>query len=268
MKELQKLLTNIRTKPHCLLPAYAHDFEQRIIKALDDNSFQDYDTTETPSVLNVQDGIAQIDINGIIAKRVGLPQAILDILGVCDLDNVDSQLKAAQADSNVRAVLLNVNSPGGYVEGLVTTSNLIKNMGKETAVWSDIQNCSAAYWLSSQADSIIISPEVEIGAVGVYSVYFNYADQLKAEGIGVTLVKSGTEKAIGNPYVPMTDADKALLQADTDALGAEFRATVNNQRDIDNQYLQGWSYRGTNAIKLGFADGIADSKEEVLANLK
>lgn len=269
MKEIQTLLTNLRTKPHCLLPTFANDFEARLLKALDqfdvDPTEPDEDDMQQTSKLNVQNGIAQIDINGVICKRVGLPQDWLDILGIVDLDNVDAQLRAAQADPNVKAVLLNVTSPGGFISGLVTTSNLVKNMGKEVVVWSDMLNASAAYWISSQASQIIISAEADIGSVGVYSVYFDYSQQLKDAGITATLLKSGTEKALGNPYQPLSDADKAILQADVDELGTEFRATVNTTRAIDTQYLQGLTYRGAKGIQYGFADSIADSKDEILS---
>jgi len=265
MKEIQTLLTNLRTKPVFALSAYAMDLEARLIKALDG----DYDIPISGSVssLQVTNGVAEIEINGFIAKRVGLPQEWLDVLGIVDLDLIDAQLNQAKNDPAISSVLLSVTSPGGYALGNRTTANIVRNMGKEVVVWSDMQNASAAYLISSQASSIVINPECEIGCVGTMLTYFNYARQLDQQGIDVKVFKSGTYKGLLNPYEKPTTDQEAIVQAQTDEMGAEFRSIVNSTRSIDNQYLQGLTYRGATAVKFGFADGLADSKAEVLSAL-
>jgi len=277
--QLKSLLFDLKNKPHCILEKKAMELEQMIesymagditLPDTEDDTVQPLDPEEAAIAKDIANGIAIIDINGIICKRVGLPQEILEFFGLCDLDFIDAQLKAAMADESVTAVILNVCSPGGYTMGLQSTYALISKLSevKETIVYSDLLNCSAAYEISSAANTIIVSRDAEVGSIGAYLTVTSYAKMLESEGITVTLLKGGALKAIGNPTQVLTDEQKAYLQGEINATWEQFKATVNIKRTVAESDMQGQSFSGEVLVKKGLVDGFADSIEEVIAALQ
>lgn len=262
MKDLHVVLYELRNKPHGIMPEYAAALEKKLEDFLSGESTIDdiqEEAEQAPSEEErPQSNIAVIDINGIIMKRVGVPKEILDLFGIVDLDDIDTQLRLAMADDNVKSVILNVNSPGGFITGVQSTAMLVNELSKkkEVIAYTDVLNASAAYWISSQADVIIGSVDATFGSVGVYTTVDDWSKALENEGIKVHLINAGKWKALGDPTQPLTDEAKAFLQAEINETWETFKAAVKSKRDIDDEYLEGQTLDGQRAWDAGFIDGI------------
>jgi signal peptide peptidase SppA len=290
--DLQTILSTLKTRPHCIMPMYAESLQTRIEKylaapeQLEVQPWREYKTDvvngeeiQTEQIVtteqdntkgyNLRNGIAVIALNGVVMKRVGLPKEALDYFGLVDLDHTDRALRNAKADPAVKAVVLNVTSPGGFITGVASTAALVADVAsvKETVVYSDVLNASAAYWISSQASSIVTSIDAELGSIGVYTVREDWSEAYANAGVKVELFKAGKYKAIGVDGVPLTDEQRAFIQADIDSSYALFTGAVTSKRTISTEDMQGQTFNGLEAVNKGLADGVANSIEEVIAAL-
>ena len=268
LEHIETMLYSLHTKPHGILPEYATLLGHKLEKYLDSPMDIPEDMPMTSSMGN-NNGIGIIDISGIIMKRVGLPQDILAFFGIVDLDRVNEELSAASEDPNITTILINVNSPGGFLSGVEETAILINEISKtkEVIVYTDTLCASAAYWISSQANTIIASSGADIGSIGVYMTLEDWSEAYKQAGIKVNLIKAGKYKAIGIDSEPLTDEQKAYLQEQVNQTWELFKTTVNNKRTIPPEYMEGQCVSGTLAYSIGMVDGISNCLDDLLDEL-
>ena len=102
-------------------------------------------------------------------------------------------LEALVASDDAKAIVIDVDSPGGSVSGIPEAASRIKALRgiKPIVAVSNYLNASAAYWLTAQADEVVASPSSMTGSIGVFSIHESIARSLDAEGIDVTLIKAG-----------------------------------------------------------------------------
>jgi signal peptide peptidase SppA len=267
--DLYNILTTLKTKPHCILPEYANALQTKLEKYLSEDMpmFEpEEDEEEIPDPLKNMNGIGVIDINGIIMKRVGLPKTMLDFFGICDLDLIDTQLKALRNDPEVTSIVLNVSSPGGFISGVQSTAMLIDDITKEkeVVVFSDILNASAAYWLSSQASSILSTVDAEIGSIGVFVTYEDWSRAFEQAGVSVKVFKQGKYKAIGVPGIPLTEEQSTHIQSEVDSTYNTFTIAVTQKRKIDPSCMQGQTFNGLDAYNNNLTDGIVKDIDEII----
>ena len=204
----------------------------------------------------IEDGVAIIDICG------PLSNAAWSWRGTTYGD-IQSQCRIAEADPTVRAVLLNVNSPGGETDNAFETAELIAALKKPVYAVAATMAYSAAYLLASQADKIYCTPTSGgVGSVGVYCAHFDYSEMLKKDGVKVTLISAGEGKTTGSPYLPLSAADEEEIQQDIDWLYGEFVSAVasgRGMREADVVKLGAKLYDGAQrAIASGLADVSGD----------
>jgi protease-4 len=174
--------------------------------------------------------------------------AIIDVQGVLSSDQEESlfgskesqvvtlveKLKIAEADPNVKAVILRIDSPGGDV----TTSDILYNeligfrARKKVPVVAAFMGVAASggYYLASGCDAIVAHPTTITGSIGVISVHFSLSGLLDKIGVKVEALKSGANKDMGSPFRSMTDEDKKLLQALIDEFYGRFVSVVAEGR--------------------------------------
>ena len=159
--------------------------------------------------------IAIVPIRGVITKGGG---AFAELFGGTSIDTLRAQIAELRADRSVRGVVLAVDSPGGGVYGVDETAQAIAELAKVKPVvaFTDGMAASAAYWLIAGASRIVAAPSAEVGSIGVYAVHFDESGALANQGVTPTLIKAGTYKAEGNPFFPLSDDDRAAIQARID----------------------------------------------------
>lgn len=216
------------------------------------------------------DGIATVPIRGTI--QTGLP-SIAAAFGFVDTAKIRADIETALADTNVKAILLDFDSPGGFVSGTPELGAFIAEAAKSKPVYSFTSGlcCSAAYWLAAPSRAIFATPSAEVGSIGVYVAHQDMSGLAKAMGIVVSVFRSGKYKGAGVPGTSLSDDQAASIQQRVDSLAAMFKGHVLEHRPgVNEESMQGQTFMGYEAGKAKLADGlvrdIAEAKKILLAD--
>lgn len=184
--------------------------------------------------------------------------------GASLVQEVLAQLKKAERDPSVKAVVLKVDSPGGTVTASDILYNEIKKFKEKTAkplVVSIINTgTSGAYYLSLPADKIIAHPTSVVGSVGVIFMRPKFHGLMDKIGVDVVVSKSGANKDLGSPFEELSEKEATFCQAVTDKLASRFFSLVQTHRNLSDESLEQVKtasvYLPEEAKKLGLIDGI------------
>lgn len=227
------------------------------------------DDDEVPYLFEKQGSIGVINIKGPITNR---DSWLNKYFNVTSYGAIREALVHAANDPEVETILLDVESNGGAVSGCYDTGNLIKMVGKiKPVVGFGEQAYSAGYWLLSSASKVYASKTSGIGSIGVIATHMEYSKQLKAEGVGVTVFRSGQYKALVNSVEALTDVAKIQLQGQLDAAYQIFVEHVAEARNVpydycDKEMCDGKEFFGEQALAAGLVDGIM-SYDELMTTL-
>jgi HK97 family phage major capsid protein len=216
--------------------------------------------------------VAILSLTGIIAPKASMVNGPSLPQGTA-CESFAAAFDQAMADEDVTHIVIDVDSPGGSVEGVPELAARITSArGKKpiTAV-ANVMAASAAYWIASAADELVVAPSGEVGSIGVYQVHFDFSEQLAQEGITPTIIKAGQFKAEGNPLEPLSADAKDYAQAQIEEFYSMFVGAVAKQRNVSKQtvlkdYGQGRMLLARNAVGAGVADRIG-TLESVLGKL-
>ncbi|HLY08669.1 MAG TPA: signal peptide peptidase SppA [Planctomycetota bacterium] len=217
--------------------------------------------------------IAMIDVEGVLSSEQSE-----SIFGSKESQVVSfvEKLKLAEADPDVKAVLVRIDSPGGDV----TTSDILYHelaafkARKKVPVVAAFMGIAASggYYLASAADAIVAHPTSITGSIGVISLHISLAGLLEKIGVKVVALKSGPNKDMGSPFREMTDADRKLLQSLIDQFYGRFVSVVAEGRkgrlsEADVRTLaDGRVYTAQEALQAKLVDRVgylADAVSEV-----
>lgn len=204
------------------------------------------------------DGVAVIPVEGVIARKFS---SMLYSSGVTSVDVLARLIDEAAADPNINAIVLNIDSPGGTVQGTREAANAVRRASeiKPVIAYADGNIHSAAYWIASQANAIYAWSEARVGSIGVYCAYLDTSRQMEMEGVKVQMFKSGSEKGAGYPGTSLTLEQERRIQESVDATGRDFRSAVRTgrARDIKDEVMQGQDFDAAGAVSVGLVDSIA-----------
>lgn len=180
-------------------------------------------------------------------------------------------VRAAVQDPNVKAVLFDVDSGGGFVSGVPEACDAIHKLRGQTPMVavSNMMMASAAYHVASSADEIVTPPSSLTGSIGVWTVVFDEMKAWEMLGIEPFMVKAGKFKALGNGYEPVTEEVVSRLQERVDRDYGRFVEHIARNRgakaaDVRNGFGQGDVCDGKESVSNGLSDRMA-TFEETLA---
>lgn len=215
-------------------------------------------------------GIAVLSLWGSIVPHADV---MTEMSGGTAIDTWRAQFEELAADPSIGTIVLNVDSPGGAVDLVSETAAAIREARKTTHVVAvaNTMAASAAYWLSSQADDLYVSPSGQVGSIGVYMAHQDLSGMLEQEGVKMTLISAGEHKVDGNPFEPLSDETRAHLQTMVNESYRSFVADVAAGREVDvstveASYGQGRMFMAKQALAAGMVDGIA-SLDQVIGRL-
>jgi signal peptide peptidase SppA len=219
------------------------------------------------AALSRANDVAVIPIHDVITKRASF---WTDVMGGTALDALSQQLAQARADDSVRAVLLDVDSPGGGVYGTDEVAEQIAELNAQKPVVAFVSGlaASAAYWLASGSSRIVASPSSDLGSIGVYALHFDTSGALREAGIVPTLIKAGEFKAEGNPYFPLSDDDRDAMQERIATHYARFVSRVAKGRGVGVDVVRKDFGRGrvldaASAARVGMATDIGGFNDAI-----
>lgn len=176
-------------------------------------------------------------------------------------DTIRTILDAALADTSVKAILFSLNSPGGIVSGTKELADHIADAAtrKPCAAYADGLCASAAFWLAAATGRIYAPLTAQVGSVGVVAVHSDWSKFNEKMGIAYTYLTGGTFKAVGNEDSPLSEKDKAYLQAKITALHDIFATDVSKHLHIQAErgaWAEGQLFLATEAKSLGLIQEI------------
>jgi signal peptide peptidase SppA len=217
-------------------------------------------------VERVDSRTAIVHIDGALDRHL----SALDMLcyDATDVNDVMNAMESLQEDRNVENVLLYFNSPGGSVAGIPEAAARVRALAesKNVFAYTDGLMCSAAYWLASQATQIFANDSASVGSIGVYLALLNNSAAMEKSGRTVETIQDGKYKTAGAPWKPLSDEERAHLQADVNEIGATFRAAITSARpQVERDTMEGQSFSGTRAAAVGLVDAVRPDLRSVLA---
>lgn len=181
---------------------------------------------------------AVVPLHGLILRRPGL---IEELFGAASLDRFMAAMREAVANPDVTAIVIDVDSPGGEVDGITEAAAELRAMRgvKPVIAICDTMAASAAYWLASQASEVVVTPSGGVGAIGVYMVYDDISGLLEQEGVKRTVLSAGKFKEASVGGQPLSDAARDQFQALIDAHYAAFVGDVAKGRNVPASKVRG-----------------------------
>ncbi|MCE9585698.1 S49 family peptidase [Candidatus Uhrbacteria bacterium] len=184
---------------------------------------------------------------------------------VVSSEEINYIIKQANEDDSVKAILLEVDSPGGLPVAGEEIANALKNSSKPTVGVIRSSGLSAAYWAVSGAEHIFASRNSDVGSIGVTSSYLENVGKNLKDGNDYVQLSSGKYKDAGDPDKPLTDEEKQLFLRDIKIVHQNFIADVAANRDIPIADVQkmadGSSVLGDKAKALHLIDDIGGLPE-------
>lgn len=207
--------------------------------------------------------------SGIIGKHLSAMDEMCS--GGLSIDRLQNALGEAEADSKVAAIMLQLDTPGGVVQGCTETNALVRRIRESKTVGSfnDSLTASAGVWCTCGADVAYITPSADAGSIGVYAAFIDYTEWCKKNGIAVDLITDGgTYKGAGYPGTALTPEQRANIQESVKQCSAQFKGDVRAGRPgITDGTMQGQCFTGQQAVDAKLADEVVLDLSAALADL-
>lgn len=212
---------------------------------------------------------AVIPVLGPIFPRANL---FTQISGATSLQMLSMELNTALELDEVKSIILDIDSPGGQVNGTSEFVDMLFAARERKPVKAYIQGsgASGAYWIASAADEIIISETAMLGSIGVMAVYRDTSQRDAAEGVkDIPFVSSVSPLKNRKPD---TDEGRAEVQSIVDSMAGVMVASIARNRGTDeetvlSEFGGGGVFVGALAVGQGLADRIG-SLEDVLKSVE
>lgn len=229
------------------------------------------DGEESPSPARrqytIERRVARLSIDGSLVHKLG---GVSPWSGMVGYDCLDRILDDIEANKEVGATLLDIDSPGGEVAGCFDFARKLatrgaRNGGKPIVAFANEMACSAAYAIAASCDAVMTTRTGMVGSIGVWTMLVDMTKGLSKGGIEVTMIRAGERKARGGPYEHADKATFEKLQGWVDETWGIFAEHVAAYRPITKQAvlaLEGDWFTGSDAIDIGLVDAV-DSPEAI-----
>lgn len=208
--------------------------------------------------------VAIIDVSGMI---MNMHKPALLSVGENPVALLQEQLKRAEEDSDVKAVILRINSPGGTVTASDIMHREVSRFRARTrkpvvVLMMDVA-ASGGYYLACAGDYIVAYPSTITGSIGVIIQTLSLKPMLDRWGVQAEAITSGKNKAAGSPLGTLTDEHRAVLKELVDDFYRRFTTVVRRARPHIPQekfadVTDGRVYSGDDALAVGLVDQIGD----------
>lgn len=180
-------------------------------------------------------------------------------------------IKKANENPNIKAIVFEINSPGGGAVASEEISSVIKKSEKPTVGWIREVGASGGYWVASSCDHIIAHEMSITGSIGVISSYLEFSGLLENYNVTYQRLVAGKYKDIGTPFKEMTKSEEMIFQRLLNRIHEMFKEEVKENRGLSDEQMvrvsDGLIYLGSEAKDLGLVDELG-GKEEVVAYLE
>ncbi len=222
------------------------------------------------AVARREGAVAIIPLRGVISNRMNMMGSVSGG-GGASAEQFAQQLKQARDDNDVKAVIIDTDTPGGVTSGVDEAAEVVASFRGIKPIVAQVNStaASAGYWIVSGADEIVMTPSGWVGSIGVYTVHDNIAAELEKRGVTKTLISAGPFKTEANPFGPLSEEALAYRQQQVDTFYGMFVDRVAKGRGVApsvvrNGFGQGRMVLAADAVTQGMADRIG-TMEDTLA---
>lgn len=210
------------------------------------------------------DKVAVIPLHGSISVSQGTG---LFAVQSATPENFKEMLKKAESDGSIKAVVVDINSPGGSVVASDEIARAIKEFEKPTVAWVGEMGASGGYYVASACDYIVADRASIVGSIGVISIFPEYSRLMEKIGVNMTIIKGGEFKDFSTGFRPMTDEEKAMMEDVVEEIYDQFLAVVADNRNLSKSYVDsvagGKIYTGARAKELKLVDEVGGKDEAI-----
>lgn len=184
-------------------------------------------------------------------------------------------LKKYKEDDKIKAIVININSPGGAVgpsQEIYAEIARVKELKKPVVCVTTGVMASGAYYSAVACDKIVVAPGAMVGSIGVIMEFANLEKLYDWAKISRYTITSGKFKDSGAEFRAMRDDEKQLFQEMITEVYHQFRKTVMDARKLSDEvmdnYADGRVFTGAKAVELGFADQVGTYEDAVVTAAK
>ena len=176
--------------------------------------------------------------------------------------DISNTLRELMDDDSVKAVLLDINSPGGSPVASEEISNAIEELKIKKSVYALINDvgASGAFWIAVSADKIYSSSMSTVGSIGVTSAGLSFENFIKEYNISYRKLTAGKYKDMGSIFRKPTENESKLIQNILNEVHENFISHVAKNRNLTysqvKKYATGEIFLGSKAKEIGFIDEI------------
>ncbi|KEM76751.1 peptidase S49 family protein [Escherichia coli 7-233-03_S3_C1] len=216
-------------------------------------------------VYRVVNGIAVLPMSGTLVHRLG---GMRPFSGMTGYDGIVACLQQAMADSQVRGILLDIDSPGGQAAGAFDCADMIYRLRQQKPVWALCNDtaCSAAMLLASACSRRLVTQTSRIGSIGVMMSHVSYAGHLAQAGVDITLIYAGAHKVDGNQFEALPAEVRQDMQQRIDAAHRMFAEKVAMYTGLSVDAVTGTEaavFEGQSGIEAGLADELINASDAI-----
>ncbi len=208
--------------------------------------------------LAVSPKLAIVPINGVL-----MTEESMSIYGSTKSSrNIADTLYELKNDKSIKAVILDINSPGGSPVATEEISRAIEELKKEKEVYALISDvgASGAFWIAMSSDKVYASSMSTLGSIGVTSASLGFENFIKDYNITYRRLTAGEYKDMGSPFREQSEEENQLIQEILDEIHNNFITHVASSRNLSyefvKEYSEGQIFLGSKALELGFIDEI------------
>lgn len=214
-----------------------------------------------PRMYRLEGGVAILTIAGSLVNRGAWLETNS---GLVSYEGITAQLRQAKLDTEAKAVVIDMDTPGGEATGMFSVAAVVAEVAKVKPVIVVVNDmaASAGYGIASAATEIVVSPTSVVGSIGVVLTHLDRSGELQQKGIKPTLIFAGSHKVDGNPFGPLSASVQADLQAEVLTFYEMFIGLVASGRGpkLTEEMARATEARvfiGQEAVTRGLADRIA-----------
>jgi len=215
-----------------------------------------------PKTMEASGDVAIIPIHGVITKHENI---FTRLLGGTSSTNITNEFIQALSDPDVKQIVLDIDSPGGQVNGTQELANIIfEGRDKKPIIaFANGTMASAAVWIGAAAHQIFISGDTTVtGSIGVVATHTDISKAEEKAGVKTTEILAGQFKRIASRFEPLTKEGRQEIQAQVDAIYSVFVADIAKFRgttveNVLENMADGRIFIGKKAVESGLVDGVS-----------
>ncbi len=211
----------------------------------------------------IDGNVAIIPISGVIMseKTRSFGQSIASAPSIVGF------IEEADRNPKIKAVIFEINSPGGTPVGSEEIVSAIKKLNKTSVAYIKDIGASGAYWVASATDYIFASRMSITGSVGVIGSYMEFSGLLKDYNVTYQRLVAGKYKDIGSPFKELTYDEERILQKQIDLMQEYFLDDVLKNRNLPKERIEEVKtakiFSGIEAKEAGLIDEFGGKEEAI-----